>query len=365
MSPAAVADAVALDKLSRALVIKLGHLGDVLLVSPVISVLKRHAPHLQVDALVYAETAAMLAGHPHLSELFTIDREWRERSILDRLGAELALLRGLRARRYDLIVALSDKPRVAWIARLTGARYAVTGVRPGRPNFWQRSFSHFYPIPRGNTRHTVELHLDALRRIGMIPGPEEREVSLVPGDAAERRVDALLEEHRLSRRQFILIHPASRWLFKCWPAARVAELINLLHARGERIVLTGAADPREAALIGEVLRGLHRPATNLAGHLSLKELAALIGRARLFVGVDSAPLHIASAVRTPAVTLFGPSGEIEWGPWRIPSRIIVSDHSCRPCGMNGCGGSNRSECLETIPVERVLAAIDELAHPAH
>lgn len=366
MSPAAaVADRVALEKLSRVLVIKLGHLGDVLLVSPVISVLKRHGPHLQVDALVYAETGPMLAGHPHLSELFTIDREWRELGVLGRLGAELALLRRLRARGYDLVVALSDKPRVAWLARLTGARYAVTGERAGRPNFWRRSFSHFFPIPRGNTRHTVELHLDALRSIGVIPGLNEREVSLVPGDAAERRADALLEQHHLSRRQFILIHPASRWLFKCWPAARVAELVNLLHARGERIVLTGAAEPTEAALIQKVMRGLHQPATNLAGQLSLKELAALIGRARLFVGVDSAPLHIASAVRTPAVALFGPSGEIEWGPWRIPSRVIVSDHPCRPCGVNGCGGSNRSECIETIQVERVLAAIDELAHPAH
>ena len=71
---------------------------------------------------------------------------------------------------------------------------------------------------------------------------------------------------------------------------------------------------------------------------------------------------MASAMGTPAVVLFGPSGEVEWGPWHIRSRVLTSSHRCRPCGHNGCGGGNRSQCLEVIPVERVLAACDELAH---
>jgi heptosyltransferase-3 len=110
----------------------------------------------------------------------------------------------------------------------------------------------------------------------------------------------------------------------------------------------------------EVRKRLRQPAVDLAGQLDLKVLAALTAQARLFIGVDSAPLHIASAMGTPAVALFGPSGEIEWGPWQVAHRIVTTDHSCRPCGINGCGGSNRSECLETLPLERVLAAIEEL-----
>lgn len=341
-----------MDNLRRALVIKLGHLGDVLLASPVISVLKRHCPSAEVDALVYAATAPMLSGHPGLAQLFTIRRGLRE---------EIGLLFALRARRYDLVVALSDKPRAAWIARLTGARIAVTGERRDRPQVWRRSFTHFYAIPAGNSRHTVDTHLDALRAIGVQPGSQERGLTLVPGAEAERRIDALLAEHGLAPNGFVVVHPASRWLFKCWPAPRVAALINRLQARGERVVVTGAGDANEADFVQAVIQGIDQPAVNLAGQLSLKELAALIGRARLFVGVDSAPLHIASAMQTAAVALFGPSGEVEWGPWHIPHRIVVSDHSCRPCGINGCGASNRSECLEVIPVERVLEAIDELA----
>lgn len=341
---------IPLEEVSRILVVKLGHLGDVLLASPVISVLKRRAPHADIDALVYSETAPMLSGHPALSELFVI----RERH----LRGELALARKLRARRYRLLVALSDRPRIAWLARLTAVRYAVTGQRADRPGIWRRSFTHFYAIPPGNSRHTVEVHLDALRAIGIHPEPHERRITLVPGAEAERRIDAL----RLPER-FVAIHPASRWLFKCWPAPRLAELINTLQGRGERVVLTASADPDENALVGEVLRRLRAPVINLAGNLSLKELAALIARAKLFIGVDSAPMHMASAMGTPAVALFGPSGEIEWGPWQNPHRIVVSNsHPCRPCGYNGCGGGNRSECIETIPAHRVLAAVDELSH---
>ena len=335
---------IPLNGVSRALVVKLGHLGDVLLAAPVVSVLKRRAPHADIDALVYAETAPMLSGHPDLARLFAIG------------SAELQLFWRLRARRYQLLVALSDKPRIAWLARLTGVRYAVSPLRPDRSALWRASFTHFYSIPPGNSRHTVEVHLDALRALGIEVAADERRIVLVPGREAEQRIDALA----LPRR-FVVVHPASRWLFKCWQAARVAELISTLQTRGERVVLTGSASPEENLLVEEVVRGVRSPLLNLAGKLGLKELAALIGRARLFIGVDSAPMHMASAMGTPAVALFGPSGEVEWAPWQVPHRVVVSAHPCRPCGYNGCGGGNRSECIESIPVARVLEAVDGLA----
>jgi len=109
-----------------------------------------------------------------------------------------------------------------------------------------------------------------------------------------------------------------------------------------------------------ILAGLPQPVVDLSGLLSLKQLAALTARAKLFIGVDSAPMHIAAAMRTPTIALFGPSGEIEWGPWQVPHRILTSAHACRPCGNDGCGGGKRSECLSDIPVERVLSAAEKL-----
>jgi len=105
---------------------------------------------------------------------------------------------------------------------------------------------------------------------------------------------------------------------------------------------------------------LPQSVVDLSGQLSLKQLAALTARAKLFIGVDSAPMHIAAAMGTPTVVLFGPSGDPEWGPWQVPHKIITSDHTCRPCGNDGCGGGKLSECLQTISVAEVLEAVHSL-----
>ena len=353
-------DAVPLGDLARALVVKLGHHGDVLLASPVPAVLRARAPQLEVDALVYDDTAPMLAGHPSIARVHAVGRRWRDGGVFARLGAERRLFAALRARRYDLIVHLCEHPRGAWLARTLGARYSVAPSVPQRPAFWARSFSHRYPLPRNGRRHQVELNLDALRRIGVQPAEDQRRVTFVPGADAEARVEALLAEHGLAGRDYIHIHPASRWQFKCWPAGKNARLIERLASDGERIVLTASQDAGEMALIDEILRQPVAGAVSFAGRLSVAELGALTARAKLFIGVDSMPMHLAGAMGTPSVALFGPSGEIEWGPWRVPSRVVTSAHACRPCGNDGCGGGKISECLTLLPVDAVHRAAREL-----
>ncbi|MBU1236401.1 MAG: putative lipopolysaccharide heptosyltransferase III [Gammaproteobacteria bacterium] len=354
-----VPDAITPSNLRRALVVKLRHHGDVLLSAPVFSTLNRIAPHCEIDALVYGETVPMLEGHPAITQIHHIDRNWKHAGMGEQISAEWRLLKTLRERRYDLLVHLTEHRRGAWLARLLGPRWSVAPRQDGK--FWRKSFTHFSPWASNPRRHTVETNLDALRRIGIQPIDEDKRVTLVPGAAAEARVAELLGQHGLGDREFIHLHPASRWLFKCWPAVKVAQLADALAARGVAIVLTAAPEPKEISLIGEVLAAVHAPVVDLAGRLSLKELAALAARARLFVGVDSAPMHIAAAMDTPTVALFGPSGDIEWGPWRTAHRVIASDaHPCRPCGQDGCGGGKVSECLTTLPVERVLAACTEL-----
>ncbi|MBL8384230.1 MAG: putative lipopolysaccharide heptosyltransferase III [Burkholderiales bacterium] len=356
----AATDAVDPARLRRVLVTKLRHHGDVLLAAPVLSTLRRHAPGAEIDALVYGDTAAMLDGHPALARLHRIDRAWKQAGAARRLREEWRLWRALRARRYDLIVHLTDQRRGLWLARTLGARWRVA-PRPKRADpLWEGSFTHLYALPaRGNTRHTVEVNLDALRCLGLDPAPEDSRVVLVPGADAEAAVADRLAP--LGGRPFVHIHPASRWMFKTWPAERTAALIDALAADGHAIVITAGPAEVERALVRAILGcATHRP-LDLSGQLTLKELAALTARARLFVGVDSAPMHIAAAMGTPTVALFGPSGEHEWGPWRVIHRVVVSDaHPCRPCGQDGCGGSKVSECLTTLPVARVKAAADAL-----
>lgn len=349
-------DAVPLESLTRALIIKLRHHGDVLLASPVLTTLKQGAPSAEIDALVYDDTAPMLAGHPALAELHCIGRNWKKAGAVQRIKAEWKLFSAMRARKYDLIVHLCEHPRGAWLARHLGARWSVAPGVAGRGRFWKNSFTHFYALPKNGRRHQVELNLDALRRIGLQPTLERRRTQIVAGQAAEQSVNGLLAREGLFERGFVHLHPASRWQFKCWPADKTAALIDQLAARGERVVMTAAPDPAETDLIADILKQVRAPVVNLAGELSVKELVALIARAKISICVDSMPMHVASAVGTPVVALFGPSGETQWGPWMVNNEVVTSTHPCRPCGNDGCGGGKVSECLTTLEVDRVLAA---------
>jgi heptosyltransferase-3 len=355
--------------LRRVLVIKLRHHGDVLLASPVISTLKRAAPQCEVDALVYADTAPMLEGHPALAQLHLIDRNWKRLGLSAQAVAEWHLISDLRARHYDLIVHLSVHTRGAWLTRLLRPRWSVAPKYT--LGFWANSFTHFYPAQSHGDRNTVDTNLDSLRVLGIEPTSADMRVIMVPDMPAETRVEELLVRHDLKAGGFVHIHPASRWAFKCWPAQSVAALCDTLAAKGWPIVLTSAPDANEKALIADVCAARDKsaapsaPTLNLSGQLSLKELAALTARAKLFVGVDSAPMHIAAAMGTPVVAIFGPSGDREWGPWdevgKTRHRVVASNtHPCRPCGLAGCNDSKVSDCLTTLPVARVLAACEEL-----
>lgn len=359
--------------LRRALVIKLRHHGDVLLATPVISTLQRMAPQCEIDALVYADTAPMLEGHPNLKHLHLIDRSWKRLGLASQAAAEWRLIRELRARHYDLVVHLSVHTRGAWLVRLLRPRWSVAPKL--REGFWTNSFTHLYPAQSDPQRHTVDTNLDSLRALGMDPAAEDAHVDLVPGAKAEEKVARLMAQYGLTADGFIHVHPASRWSFKCWPADRVAELCDALAAKEWPIVITSAPDANEKALIAAILATRARSAVapaptfretiDLSGELSLKELAVLTARAKLFVGVDSAPMHIAAAMGTPVVAIFGPSGDREWGPWgkfgKTPHRVVASNtHPCRPCGMAGCNDSKVSDCLTALPVAQVLAACEEL-----
>jgi heptosyltransferase-3 len=361
----ALTDPVDPSSIRRALVTKLRHHGDVLLASPVFTTIARIAPRADVDALVYRETQPMLANHPAIARIHTIDREWKRQGVIAQLKAERALLATLRARRYDLLVHLTEHPRGATLARLLRPRWSVARERAEAPRYWRSSFTHYYRLPKATPRHAVEANLDALRRIGFQPQPSDKRLTLVPDAAAAARIDAVCARHALERGSFVQCHPGSRWLFKCWPAERTAEFIERIVERGHRVVITGAPDARERALVDAIVAALSPAArervVDIVGELALGDLAALTARARAFVGVDSAPMHIAAAVGTPVVALFGPSGELEWGPWMVPHRIVASSvHPCRPCGIDGCGGGKVSECLTSLAAHTAVAAFVDL-----
>ena len=350
----------------RALVIKLRHHGDVLLTTPVFATLNAHG--IEADALVYDDTASMLALNPDVSRIHCVSRQWRHLSTMAKLHRYRALHRSLAERRYDCLVHLTDHWHGAWLARRLGPDISIAPhvARGNRwaDRLWRNSFTCRYRVLAGNRRHTVEIHLDALRRIGIQPPAERKGLRFVPGTDAERRIAETLQARGIRSGGYIAIHPTSRWLFKTWSQHGVAQLIDQLTARGDEVVLSAAPSSSERDWMKAMTSALQRPVVDLSGTLDLKQLGALIAGARAFIGVDSLPMHMAAALGTPTVALFGPSGDIEWAPWQVPHRIVTTPYPCRPCGQDGCGGSKISDCLMTITPGQVLGALDDLLHAA-
>jgi len=310
--------------------------------------------------MVYDDTAAMLKGHPALSQLHLLPRG-RQGAWHERLAEERRLFGALRARGYDLVVHLTDHPRGAWLAWALGARWSVAFERPDGKWWWQRAFSHIARQPRGTPRATVERHLDLLRRLGIHPGPEERAPTLAVNTAARASVSDALRAAGWHGEPYAVVHPGSRWMFKVWTAAGNAQVVDHLARLGLSIVLTAAPDARENQLADAIQEKAATRCIDLRGQLTLEELGGVIAGATVFFGVDSVPMHMAAALGTPGVALFGPSSEIEWGPWSERFQVVTSRaHPCRPCGIDGCGGSKRSDCLAQLPAGAVTLALDQV-----
>ncbi len=351
-----------LSKVKRVLVIKMRHHGDVLLASPLFSNLKKAIPDAQIDAFIYKDTLPMLQGHPAIADYLLYDRDWKKRSFLQKMAKELALLKEIRARGYDLVINLTEGDRGAIAALVSGSPIRV-GFDPQKSGLLgkRKIYTHVAKVCP-HPRHTVERQLDVLRRIGIFPKAEERDLFLhVPEKAIERVAD-LLEKEEIRPGNYVLIHPASRWRFKCLSTPQIAQLISQLHERDLRLVISSGPDSQEIAMVEEILSlAPNVPVFNCAGKLTLKELAALIQSAKALICVDSVPLHIASALKTPVVAMFGPTSEQNWGPWMHPSaRVVSQKFSCRPCYQDGCGGSKMSDCLFSLSIGAILSAFDDV-----
>jgi heptosyltransferase-3 len=334
----------------RILVIKLKQPGDVLVSTPVIGALKEAWPESRLTYLVPKGTEAMVADHPDLDELMVVDRRgatWVE---------TLSFIRKLRQGRYDLVLELSGGDRGATYAFLTGAKERLGFTHP-RQAFWQRHGCFTRLLPRPPVKmHMVDQNLEAVQALGI--HPENPRLQFFWQPQVEQRVHDLLVSLGLAEQPFVVMHPGAGWRFKCWTPTGYARVIEAFEQEwGLPVVLTGTNAAHEQDLLAAVLQKCRAKPINLAGRLSLKELGALINQARLFFGMDSAPMHLAAAVNTPAVALFGPSGVFNWGPWGEGHLVIKKDWDCLPCGRDGCEGSKVSRCLMEIQPDEVLEAI--------
>jgi heptosyltransferase-3 len=337
----------------RVLVIKLKQPGDVLVSTPVIAALKEAWPDCHLTYLVSRGSEDMVAGHPGLDELLVVDRRG------ETWGQALGLVRELRRLRFDLVIELSGGDRGAIYTFLTRAPVRLGPAHPGQPFWRRRCFTRLLPRPPVKM-HLVEQNLEALRALGLEPRNPKLQFFWDQGVA--ERVRDLLAGFNLAPGGFVVMHPGAGWRFKCWTAPGYARVLEAVQQDwGLPVVLTGSRAPLEQELLAEILAESKVAPINLVGRLSLKELGALIAQARFFFGVDSAPMHLAAAVGTPVVALFGPSGVFNWGPWGQGHLVISKDWDCLPCGRDGCEGSKVSRCLVELTAAEVLERMENWA----
>ena len=323
------------------LVIQTAFLGDVILTTPLLSRLaERHGP---VDVVTTPAAAPLLDNHPAVGSVLRYDkrgaaRGWRG---LRKIGAEL------RKGQYQRVYLPHRSLRSAVLGLWSGASERI-GFEdsPGAITYTTR-------VPRPRSGHEVERVLALAGRDMAEPPPVA--LGLTPAD--HEAADAWLSAHEV-RLPFVAVAPGSIWATKRWPY--YAELIARLEQPS--VVIGGADDAQLATAI--VAAGSGR-AASAAGVLSLRQSAALIRRAAVLVSNDSAPLHLATAVGTPIVALFGPTvPEFGFGPRRHGDVTVGLDElPCRPCSKHGppkCPlGHHR--CMRDLTVEQVMQAIATIA----
>ncbi len=292
----------------------------------------------------------MLSGLDVLDEMILYDRKWKELPKWKRLRQELKLLRRIRKKGYDLVINLTEGDRGAIASRSARAPIRV-GFDPEGKGFKGKKKLYTHVVKNCPTpRHAVERGLDALRRIGIFPGFHERELSFSIPDSARQSIKELITA------PFAVMHPVSRWRFKCPPPQLMAGVIDALYEKGIQVVLTGGGSEIERDHVAQIMALCKEgAAVDLSGKTSLKELGALFEKSQGIITVDSVSLHLASALKVPVVALFGPTSEANWGPWmHHKSAIVSSGHSCRPCGLDGCGGSKMSDCLWALSIQDIV-----------
>lgn len=337
----------------RILIIKLRYIGDVLLATPVIRNLRLHFPRAHLAMVVNAGTEVVLRHNRCVDEVLAIDRgtvkSWNP---IRRFRAPLGHIRWVRARRFDCVVDLTDADRSALIAFASGAPTRV-GFR-GEGRWRKRLYTHLVTADWGRG-HNVEYQLEALRALGLEVHSREPELPIAAEDEVQAAV--WLARHGVGEgTPFVACHPGARWWSKQWPVEKWTALADRIQTEdGIPVIFLGGT--QESQFLERIRIGMRSPFRGGAEELQLLEMAAVLRRARAFVGNDNGPMHMAVALGTPVVALFGPSDPEVWGPRGTGHHVIHRGlEYCRPCIHPRCVRGEQN-CMWKITVEEVAEAV--------
>jgi len=336
----------------RVLLVRLRSIGDTVLSTPSLIALNRFLPHAQVDILLEDWVAPVLDGFDAVDDILTVGR-----GITSRLG----VAREIRRRKYDVVFNIHGGTTATFFTAASGARHRV-----GYENY-QYSFlyNHLLSSPSDfwklEATHSAEQQLALLGFVG-VPVQDKPKGRLAVTESAIRSLNIKLRdagsESSGAGKPFAIIHPIAASKTKEWDLEKFARTAEFLKARGISAVAVGTADEEHALAR---LRSLSSAPVLSLTSLTLPELTALAARARLFVGNDSGVAHIAAAVQTPSVVVFGSSNRDHWRPWTDAQNEVVSEQlPCQPCPGYECKEFGEPRCIQSLGTETVFAAIDRV-----
>ena len=339
----------------RVLIVRLGALGDVVHTIPVVAALGRRFPGAVVDWVIDERYAGLLDLVPGLDRRLVLRTRGRPA-----VAGWAALRRELREVPYDVALDVQGLGKSALVARLSGARRVVGFGAPFLRERWAR-WLHTETADPGRPRHVVDRNLGILGALGVA----DRDWSFPIRVGASPAVDALRRRLDPAAGGYVMINPNAAWSTKRWPPERygaVAAHVGRAHGR-PCVVLRGPGDEVRAAAVVAASEGAAVPAPPT----DLVELAALLRAGALLVSGDTGPLHLAAALGTPVVGLYGPSDPARNGPWSADDEIVSAFADCA-CAARRAGTGRevhmvrrcraRTGCLDRIAVEQVCAAVD-------
>ena len=328
------------------LIIKLRYIGDVLLATPTVCAIKAARPDVRVTMMVNRGTEDVLSGNQDVDEIVVLDK--------GSLAAQGGLIAGLRRRQFDTVIDLTDGDRSAFLTWISGAPVRIGFNDEHR---WRgRCYTQvIQPVP--GVRHRIDRDLATLKPLGVHPSEKLPRLWLTGED--EARADQLLGRLGIrGDRPIIIIQPGARYWFKAWPHERFAELADrFANDYGCQVLIGGSRE--EESLAQRIHEAAKSRPISMAGLATLKQFAAIAKRAALFVGNDSGAMHIAAAVGTPMVALFGPSNPDEWGPRGDRVTVLYKGLDCRACFHPTCERGELN-CMKQLSVQEVCAAAVQL-----
>lgn len=341
----------------RVLVIRLDRLGDVILSTPVAQVLRQHFPHAHIVMMVRPPCEDAVRGNPYLNEVIVYDKEGKHHSA----WKTIRFARKLRQQDFDTALVLHPSRRSHWIPYLAGIP-----IRIGydRKDAWL--LTHRLPHRKQEgEQHEAVYTLQMLSVFGISPPSPRPHVPL--NAHAVQCIDALLSEASVQPSEaLVAIHPSASCISKRWMPERFAQVADRLMAEhGVRICLV--ADSDDARFARQVKTAMRQPALDFSGRLTVAELAALLHRCRVLISNDSGPVHVAAAVGTPVVDIFGRNqrglSPRRWGPVGEGHVMLHKEVGCVTCLAHDC--DIEFLCLTSLQVEEVYqAAINILGQGA-